>query len=150
MTTNHPEKLDAALVRPGRVDRKIGFTLAMKDEVQELFVRMYRVSDEDSDDEIPTTSSKTSTMGNGSATLANGDIKHTTDNTEVEGLEDLAKEFAALIPDDTFTPAEIQNHLMRYKNEPREAVRTAEEWKKGALAEKEKQRKLTDDDDDEE
>jgi chaperone BCS1 len=149
MTTNHPEKLDAALVRPGRVDRKIGFTLAMKDEVQELFVRMYRVSDEDSEDEVSTTNSKHSTLGNGSATRANGEIIHTARDAEVEGLEDLAKEFAALIPDDTFTPAEIQNHLMRYKNEPREAVRTAEEWKKSVLAEKEKQRKHTDDDDEE-
>ena len=147
MTTNHPEKLDAALVRPGRVDRKIGFTLAMKDEVQELFVRMYRVSDEDSEDEIPTTIGKTA-VGNGSAARANGDVKHTSRSAEVEGLEDLAKEFAALIPDDTFTPAEIQNHLMRYKNEPREAVRTAAEWKKGVLAEKEKQREHADDDDD--
>lgn len=149
MTTNHPEKLDAALVRPGRVDRKIGFTLAMKDEVQELFVRMYRVSDEDSEDEVPTTIGKTA-VGNGSAARANGDIKHTSHSTEVEGLEDLAEEFAALIPDDTFTPAEIQNHLMRYKNEPREAVRTAGEWKKGVLAEKEKQREHADDGDDEE
>jgi chaperone BCS1 len=150
MTTNHPEKLDAALVRPGRVDRKIGFTLAMKDEVQELFVRMYRVSDEESEDEISTTNSKHSSLGNGSASRVNGDTKHTGNDAEVEGLEDLAKEFAALIPDDTFTPAEIQNHLMRYKNEPREAVRTAEEWKKGVLAEKEKQRKHTDENDDDE
>ena len=146
MTTNHPEKLDAALIRPGRVDRKIGFTLAMKDEVQELFIRMYRVSDEDSEDENSTTNSKT-TMGKGSANSANGDIKHTTDSPDVEGLEDLAKEFAALIPDDTFTPAEIQNHLMKYKNDPREAVRTAEGWKKGVLAEKEKQTKHTDKED---
>jgi chaperone BCS1 len=86
-------------------------------------------------------------LSNGSASHPNGDLKHTVSDAEVEGLEDLAKEFAALIPDDTFTPAEIQNHLMRYKNEPREAVRTAEEWKKGVLAEKEKQRKHTDDDD---
>ena len=49
MTTNHPEKLDAALVRPGRVDRKVGFRLAMREEVRELFVRMYRVSEEDSE-----------------------------------------------------------------------------------------------------
>ncbi|KAM0708073.1 hypothetical protein Q7P35_004722 [Cladosporium inversicolor] len=146
MTTNHPEKLDAALVRPGRVDRKIGFTLAMKDEVQELFVRMYRVSEEDSEDEVSTSTSKTATLGNGSASRANGNIKHAAEDAEVEGLEDLAKEFAALIPDDTFTPAEIQNHLMRYKNEPREAVRAAEEWKKGVLAEKEKQGKHTDED----
>jgi chaperone BCS1 len=41
MTTNHPEKLDDALVRPGRVDMKIKFTLANKQQTRELFMRMY-------------------------------------------------------------------------------------------------------------
>ena len=74
------------------------------------------------------------------------------DSESYGGLEDLAKEFADHIPDDTFTPAEIQNHLMRYKNEPREAVERAEEWMKGVLEEKEKQRKYAEeaDEDDEE
>ena len=41
MTTNHPEKLDDALVRPGRVDMKIEFALANKQQSKELFTRMY-------------------------------------------------------------------------------------------------------------
>jgi chaperone BCS1 len=41
MTTNHPEKLDDALVRPGRVDMKIEFALANKQQSRELFMRMY-------------------------------------------------------------------------------------------------------------
>ena len=41
MTTNNPEKLDDALVRPGRVDMKIKFTLANKQQTRELFMRMY-------------------------------------------------------------------------------------------------------------
>ena len=41
MTTNHPEKLDAALVRPGRVDRRVEFKLAKKEQIRELFLRMY-------------------------------------------------------------------------------------------------------------
>jgi chaperone BCS1 len=84
--------------------------------------------------------------------VPNGTVhyKHAADTTEVEGLEDLAKEFAERIPDDTFTPAEIQNHLMRYKNEPREAVETAEAWRKGVLEEKEKQREQVEEEDDEE
>jgi mitochondrial chaperone BCS1 len=47
MTTNHPEKLDDALVRPGRVDMKIKFTLANKQQIRELFMRMYCEDAED-------------------------------------------------------------------------------------------------------
>jgi chaperone BCS1 len=41
MTTNLPEKLDPALVRPGRVDYKLGFTFADEIQVEELFRRAY-------------------------------------------------------------------------------------------------------------
>lgn len=40
MTTNHPEKLDAALIRPGRVDLRIRFTLATRPQIREIFMRM--------------------------------------------------------------------------------------------------------------
>jgi chaperone BCS1 len=45
MTTNYPEKLDDALVRPGRVDLKIQFTLASRTQIKELFMRMYRADE---------------------------------------------------------------------------------------------------------
>jgi chaperone BCS1 len=41
MTTNFPEKLDEALVRPGRVDMKVAFSLATREQICELFIRMY-------------------------------------------------------------------------------------------------------------
>ena len=43
MTTNYPEKLDDALMRPGRVDMKVEFTLASRLQIRELFLRMYCV-----------------------------------------------------------------------------------------------------------
>jgi chaperone BCS1 len=166
MTTNHPEKLDAAFVRPGRVDRKVGFRLAMREEVKELFVRMYRVSEEDGEATSSSSGTLESKKGNGSVVgdvaKSNGRPKsaagpHDVDEEPTGGeesgddnLDDLAKKFAQLIPDDTFTPAEIQNHLMRYKNEPREAVETAGEWMEGVLEEKEKQRRYKDEDEDDE
>lgn len=48
MTTNHPERLDEALVRPGRVDMKIEFALASKQQSRELFLRMYCDDSQDS------------------------------------------------------------------------------------------------------
>jgi mitochondrial chaperone BCS1 len=41
MTTNHPEKLDEALIRPGRVDHQVAFANATQLQVKELFERMY-------------------------------------------------------------------------------------------------------------
>ena len=41
MTTNHPEKLDPALVRPGRVDFKAEIGLATKGQAAELYRRFF-------------------------------------------------------------------------------------------------------------
>jgi mitochondrial chaperone BCS1 len=41
MTTNKPETLDEALLRPGRVDLQVAFTNATKTQAKELFERMY-------------------------------------------------------------------------------------------------------------
>ncbi|KAI3396361.1 hypothetical protein diail_12251 [Diaporthe ilicicola] len=41
MTTNKPETLDDALIRPGRVDLQVAFTNATQEQARELFERMY-------------------------------------------------------------------------------------------------------------
>ncbi|KAL2259919.1 hypothetical protein VTK26DRAFT_6242 [Humicola hyalothermophila] len=41
MTTNKPETLDEALIRPGRVDLQVAFSNATQEQARELFVRMY-------------------------------------------------------------------------------------------------------------
>lgn len=41
MTTNKPEALDDALIRPGRVDLQVAFTNATQEQARELFERMY-------------------------------------------------------------------------------------------------------------
>jgi len=42
MTTNHPEKLDPALVRPGRVDMRAKFHCASRQGVEEIFLNFFQ------------------------------------------------------------------------------------------------------------
>lgn len=151
MTTNHPEKLDAALVRPGRVDRKVEFRLAMKEQIRELFIRMYAASDEAPEPSFSSkmNGSRAKSSLNGSVKkadvqLANGHAKGP-DSSEDQlanlsrtELEELAAEFAGHVPDDTFTPAEVQNLLMRHKKSPQAALHGAKAWVRETLEEKEK------------
>jgi mitochondrial chaperone BCS1 len=44
LTTNHPERLDPALIRPGRVDRKVELGHATPDQARRLFLWFYRDS----------------------------------------------------------------------------------------------------------
>ena len=41
MTSNYPEKLDPALIRPGRVDVHEKFHLATQEQIRQLFLRFY-------------------------------------------------------------------------------------------------------------
>ena len=43
MTTNHMERLDAALIRPGRVDMRLEFAHANEDQIMDFFVGFYQV-----------------------------------------------------------------------------------------------------------
>merc|ERR1711953_1370003 len=44
MTTNHPEKLDPALVRPGRVDVRARFHCAARPAIEEIFCNFFKGS----------------------------------------------------------------------------------------------------------
>jgi chaperone BCS1 len=47
MTTNHPERLDQALIRPGRVDVKVALTHANKQQIEALFKNFYPEASEE-------------------------------------------------------------------------------------------------------
>lgn len=158
MTTNHPEKLDDALLRAGRVDMQIEFRLAISEDIEKLYKSIYSVSKEER-------SRQSSRREKGSkASLQNGSANHANDlkgdeklvNREAEEkkanganghqgrrkelqshIETLAKEFASLVPSGEFSPAEIQGYLLKHKEHPERAIKEVGEWVKD---EKEKKR----------
>ena len=171
MTTNHPEKLDEALIRPGRVDMQVEFTLATRDQIRDIFIRMYS----NENDKVPKRRSRSGLMNgvlghtsngslNGSAKMVNGingtnnvnginEINGVSGVNGVKGgkylaynypekLRALAETFADHIPEGKFSPAEIQGFLLTRKKEPQRALEQVEEWKDAVLEAKEKKAKV--------
>ncbi|KAJ5887112.1 hypothetical protein N7504_011159 [Penicillium tannophilum] len=158
MTSNHPEKLDAALLRPGRVDLSIAFGYTSQEAIEELFTSIYMAMDGDS----PRTSAA-QRLSNEHAKLKIGGIsipnghKRTKSQELLEKVESeekaqksyleelrlriniLAKEFASIVPPDEFTAAEIQGYLLNHKSTPEAAIKGAGTWVH-ALREKKKAR----------
>jgi mitochondrial chaperone BCS1 len=108
MTTNHIERLDKALIRPGCVDRKVEFRLADEEMITQLFCVVFKHSE--------------------------GDVAHPRklqSNVLLEEdktVERLAKEFTAKVPKLEFSPAEILSFLLEHKQSPGEAIGNVEAW----------------------
>lgn len=108
MTTNYRDRLDSALLRPGRVDMEVAFDYASTPVIQGLFLAFY---------------------------ASNGDEQSGTRDSDKDAefkaepeLITLSREFARHVPDGRFTPAEIQNYLLHHRENPVSAVAKATEW----------------------
>ncbi|KAL1845570.1 hypothetical protein Plec18170_009705, partial [Paecilomyces lecythidis] len=109
LTTNKPRNLNDALIRAGRIDRKIEFTYAGRDEAKGLFSLMYSTDDYHS-------------TGLSSLQFPVGSI------VSKDRLEILAEEFAEAFSGITMRPKEIQDYLLDYLHDPEEAVRMVNDW----------------------
>jgi chaperone BCS1 len=127
MTTNTPEQLDAALIRPGRVDLQVAFTLATRGQIHETFMRMYSQTPEEQ------------TTGSRLPSSKSQPISKITDSA---ALEEMARKFAEQLPADKFSPAEIQGYLLMRKKDPQRALNDVEKWRDEMLKSKKKGKKL--------
>lgn len=124
MTTNHHEHLDPALIRPGRVDYKLEFQLASRDLCATMFRNIFQVY-------------TPSEVGSAqvAASSTQGGLSEKDGSTAID-LQDVAKVFAGKIPPGTFSPAEVQGYLLRYRDSPEDAVADVESWVETSQAEK--------------
>jgi chaperone BCS1 len=115
MTTNHRERLDKALIRPGRVDVQIEFGHADKETLAEIFRALYK---EIGEPEIPGSFDSKDQV----------DKKRRSELEMRDEVRQMAERFAERIPTNKFTPAEIQGFLMSYKGRPSDALGNIDAW----------------------
>ncbi|GAP87020.2 putative mitochondrial chaperone bcs1 [Rosellinia necatrix] len=124
MTTNHVEKLDKALIRPGRVDMIVEFGLADDYMITNIFRNIFAYLEGDDDDAAADQHSILKPEERKAALEKQGRERAAHDAR----IDELAREFAARVPTHEFSPAELQGHLMKHKHSPQGAVEAAGEF----------------------
>lgn len=151
-TTNHIDRLDEALRRPGRMDVWINFKYATQWQAEGIFKRFFPCRPKIVTGSNTPMGSESSTAGSTSATalsaaLSEGETtkkkKRASINAmpilEEDELVSLAKRFSLQIPEDEVSVAGLQGFLLKNKTRPRECVEEVGKW---VVEERERREKL--------
>ncbi|KAI1176138.1 P-loop containing nucleoside triphosphate hydrolase protein [Nemania sp. FL0916] len=119
MTTNVPESLDDALIRPGRVDLQVQFTYASKAQARELFIRMYE------GDQGRPRHADTKPLANG-APVINGEASHPSSTSTSNSTSFTPTSSTSTAPSDTKDPQSSAGQESVLSPETSSAVRSGE------------------------
>ncbi|KAF7977836.1 hypothetical protein HWV62_2581 [Athelia sp. TMB] len=130
-TTNHIERLDPALSRPGRMDVWVNFTHATQYQAEGIFKCFFPSKPPVSSAAVSPSSSSSSLMEDGSQNLPLPKAKspaRVVPLLEEAEIAELAKRFAAAIPENELSVASLQGYLLKNKTRPRECVDEVGAW----------------------
>ena len=126
LTSNHPEKLDPALLRPGRVDMRVFLGNMNKTTAHDLFMRMY--GNQGAAQQLQPAAGKCMS-DDGKLSTDTGESKSLSHSAAADtSLSSMAAKFAAHLPDETFSPAQVQGFLLRHTASPEDALDAVVEW----------------------
>ncbi|KAF8498227.1 P-loop containing nucleoside triphosphate hydrolase protein [Russula emetica] len=131
VTTNHVERLDPALSRPGRMDVWVNFTHATKWQAEWLFKLFFLPASRpsaSSPNESPSLAAPRENLpraGRGASAHAQA-----VPILEEAEIVQLAQRFANAIPEGEMSFASLQGYLLKNRMRPRECVEEVTEWVK--------------------
>lgn len=130
MTSNFPDKLDEALLRPGRIDRKVHLGHIDRQGAEQMFRRMFEPDPPEDSPELPppapdSVADQESRLLVGTGFDADVDVNA---EGQREVLERAARAFAEQIPERAITPAQLQEFLLRHHASAKTAVDEIAGW----------------------
>ncbi|KAJ8591411.1 P-loop containing nucleoside triphosphate hydrolase protein [Rhizopogon salebrosus TDB-379] len=144
-TTNHIERLDPALSRPGRMDVWVNFTHATKWQAEGIFKCFFPSKPVGAAAAPPATElSETENIDASQKNLPLPKRKvpsHAIPVLDETEISELAKRFADAIPENELSVAALQGYLLKNKVRPRECVQEVPQWVIDERATREKLKK---------
>jgi len=127
-TTNHIERLDPALSRPGRMDVWVNFTHATKWQAEGIFKCFFPSKPAASSSTGATSEEKVDVSQQNLPLPKRKAAAHASPVLEEVEIAELAKRFADAIPEGELSVAALQGYLLKNKLRPRECVDEVGDW----------------------